>query len=135
MKIAYFLGATLLLAFGISDIQFRPRKVRADKPAMESMMPCPAHICRQPSRNLCPVTAGHLEAREGIRWYEKTYMLRMETIRMRGIVHLVRTLPCHGTARSNGREPEGTRGNEAVPEVLIVIRVQTFKTRGRSSAG
>jgi hypothetical protein len=50
-------------------------------------------------------------------------------------ISYISLLPCHGTARGNGREPEGTRGNEAVPEALIMIRVQTFKMRGRSSAG
>jgi hypothetical protein len=50
-------------------------------------------------------------------------------------ISYISLLPCHGTARGNGREPEGTRGNEAVPEALIMIRVQSFKLRGRSSSG
>jgi len=43
-----FLIATLSLAFSISDIQVPPRKVRANKPAMEPTESCPTHICSQP---------------------------------------------------------------------------------------
>ena len=77
-----------MLAFSISDIQVPPRKVRANKPAMESRESCPTHFLRLPFRNLCPGRVrpnGRRPEREfdGIR--RRTYHIKSGTIRRRSV--------------------------------------------------
>jgi hypothetical protein len=84
-----------LVSFSISDIQVPPRKVRANKPAMEPTESCPTHICSQPLSQTSALSRHGQRERKGTRRKRK----ESDDVVCGGVVQLVRTPACHAGGR------------------------------------